>query len=77
MSGFHSGNEIVNNQSVEISIFNSDCIESIEPISSQDLIKYLDSPELTKDNSWIETDTFKVDQDDINWYKGLVSTYKK
>jgi len=76
MSGYHSGNNIVNRQSVEISIVNPDCIESIEAISPQDLIKYLDSPELTKDNSWIDTDNFKVSQDEINWYKGLVSQYK-
>jgi hypothetical protein len=77
MAGYHSGNNIVNRQSVEISIVNPDFIESIEPISPQDLIKYLDSPELTKDNSWIETDKFKVSQDVINWYKRLVSDYIK
>lgn len=76
MAGYHSGNNIVNRQSVEISIVNPDCIESIEAISTQDLIKYLDSPELTKDNSWIETDNFKVSGDDINWYKNLVRNTK-
>ncbi len=41
VSGFHSGNEIVNNQSVEISLFNSDCIENIEAIKPNELITYL------------------------------------
>lgn len=77
MAGYHSGNDIVNRQSVEISIVDPDCIESIEPISPQDLIKYLDSPELTKDNSWIKEERFRIDQDDINWYKSLVSDHKK
>lgn len=70
VSGFHSGNEIVNNQSVEISIFNSDCIENIEAIKPNELITYLDSPEFTKDNNWVRG-KYKINENDINWYKEL------
>ena len=71
VSGFHSGNEIVNNQSVEISIFNSDCIENIEAIKPNELITYLESPQLKlDDDKWMRQ--FKTDQSMINWYKGLV-----
>ena len=76
VSGFHSGNDIVNDQSVEISIFNSDCIENIEAIKPNELITYLDSPEFTKDNNWVKG-IFKVDENDINWYKRLVSIHKR
>jgi len=77
MSGFHSGNEIVNDQSVEISIFTADCIESIEPIKSEELIAYLDSPQLKEDNKWIKEDRFKIGQHEIYWYKSLVEAAKK
>jgi len=75
VSGFHSGNEIVNNQSVEISLFNSDCIENIEAIKPNELITYLDSPEFTKDNNWVRG-IYKINENDINWYKGLVKRIK-
>ena len=75
VSGFHSGNEIVNNQSVEISLFNSDCIENIEAIKPNELITYLDSPEFTKDNNWVRG-IYKINENDINWYKGLVKKIK-
>jgi hypothetical protein len=76
VSGFHSGNEIVNNQSVEISIFNSDCIENIEAIKPNELITYLDSPEFTKDNDWVKG-SYKINENEINWYKRLVSIHKR
>lgn len=75
MAGYHSGNEIVNGQSVEISLINRDCIDKIEAIKPEELISYLESPEFTKDNQLIQGDAFKIDQRDINWYKGLVSRY--
>jgi len=75
VSGFHSGNDIVNNQSVEISLFNSDCIENIEAIKPNELITYLDSPEFTKDNNWVRG-IYKINENDINWYKGLVKRIK-
>lgn len=76
VSGFHSGNQIVNNQSVEISIFTPDCIENMEAIKPEELIKYLDSPECKSDNNrWMEK--FKTTDLEINWYKGLVSGLKK
>ena len=65
VSGFHSGNDIVNNQSVEISLFNSDCIENIEAIKPNELITYLDSPEFTKDNNWVRG-SYKINENDIN-----------
>jgi hypothetical protein len=75
VSGFHSGNEIVNNQSVEISIFNSDCIENIEAIKPNELITYLDSPQLKlDDNKWMRQ--FKTEPSMIDWYKGLVKRIK-
>ena len=75
ISGFHSGNEIVNNQSVEISIFNSDCIENIEAIKPNELITYLESPQLKlDDNKWMRQ--FTTDQSMIDWYKGLVERIK-
>lgn len=77
VSGFHSGNKIVNRQSVEISLFTADCIESIEAIKPEELIRYLDSPELKSDNEWIETERFRTSQHEINWYKNLVSSYYK
>ena len=74
MSGFHSGNQIVNNQSVEISILTPDCIENIEAIKPEELINYLDSPQLKSDNDkWVEGE-FKTSQHEINWYKGLVKS---
>ena len=76
VSGLHSGNEIVNNQSVEISIFNSDCIENVEAIKPNELITYLDSPEFTKDNDWVKG-RYKINENDINWYKRLVSIHKR
>ncbi len=76
VSGFHSGNQIVNNQSVEIPIFTPDCIENMEAIKPEELIKYLDSPECKSDNNrWMEK--FKTTDLEINWYKGLVSGLKK
>jgi len=72
VSGYHSGNRIVNNQSVEISIVDSNCIEKIEAIDHKDLISYLESPELKKDNDkWIPEDNFKTGGKEIEWYKGL------
>lgn len=78
-SGFHSGNDIVNNQSVEISIFTPDCIESMVPIKSEELIAYLDSPQLKEDNDrWIKEDSFKIDpNEEVFWYKSLVEANKK
>jgi hypothetical protein len=75
MSGYHSGNEIVNNQSIEISLITSDCIDTIEAIKPGDLASYLESPEFTKDNQLIRGQSFQIDQNEINWYKGLVSRY--
>ncbi len=76
VSGFHSGNQIVNNQSVEIPIFTPDCIENIEAIKPEELISYLDSPQCKSDNDkWMEK--FKTTDSEINWYKGLVSGLKK
>lgn len=78
VAGFHSGNKIVNNQSVEISIFTPDCIEKMEAIKPEELISYLDSPQLKSDNdNWIQTQTFRTTDREINWYKGLVSGIKK
>jgi hypothetical protein len=78
VSGFHSGNKIVNNQSVEISIFTKECIENIEAIKPEELITYLDSPQCKSDNDrWIETDRFRTTDVEIRWYKGLVSSLKK
>lgn len=77
MAGYHSGNEIVNGQSVEISLINKDCIDKIEAIKPEELISYFESPEFTKDNQLIRGDTFKIRQKDINWYKGLVSQHMK
>ena len=75
VSGFHSGNEIVNNQSVEISIFNSDCIENVEAIKPNELITYLESTQLKlDDNKWMRQ--FKTEQVMIDWYKGLVKRIK-
>ena len=78
-SGFHSGNDIVNDQSVEISIFTPDCIDSMVPIKSEDLIAYLDSPQLKEDNDrWISADRFKIDpNEEVFWYKSLVEANKK
>jgi hypothetical protein len=77
-SGFHSGNDIVNDQSVEISIFTPDCIESMVPIKSEDLIAYLDSPQLKEDNDrWISADRFKINSNVVAWYKSLVEANKK
>jgi hypothetical protein len=67
----------VNRQSVEISLFTADCIENIEAIKPEELIRYLDSPELKSDNEWIETERFRTSQHEINWYKNLVSSYYK
>lgn len=75
MSGYHSGNEIVNDQSIEISLITSDCIDTMEAIKPGDLISYLESPEFTKDNQLIRGESFKIDQNEINWFKGLVSRY--
>ncbi len=76
VAGFHSGNQIVNNQSVEISIFTPDCIENMEAIKPEELINYLDSPQCKSDNDkWMEK--FKTTDLEINWYKGLVSGLKK
>jgi len=76
VSGFHSGNQIVNNQSVEIPIFTPDCIENIEAIKPEELISYLDSPQCKSDNDkWMER--FKITDLEINWYKRLVSGLKK
>lgn len=76
VSGFHSGNQIVNNQSVEIPIFTPDCIQNIEAIKPDELINYLDSPQCKSDNDkWMEK--FKTTDREINWYKGLVSNLKK
>jgi hypothetical protein len=72
VSGYHSGNDIVNNQSVEISIVDSSCIEKIEAIDPKDLISYLESPELKKDNDeWIPEDRYKTEGKEIEWYKEL------
>lgn len=78
-SGFHSGNDIVNDQSVEISIFTPDCIESMVPIKSEELIAYFDSPQLKEDNDrWISADRFKIDpNEEVFWYKSLVEANKK
>lgn len=77
-SGFHSGNDIVNDQSVEISIFTPDCIESMVPIKSEELIAYLDSPQLKEDNDrWISADRFKINSNVVAWYKSLVEANKK
>ena len=75
MSGYHSGNEIVNGQSIEISLITSDCIDTIEAIKPGDLTSYFESPEFTKDNQLIRGQSFQIDQNEINWYKGLVSRY--
>ena len=75
MSGYHSGNEIVNGQSIEMSLITSDCIDTIEAIKPGELISYLESPEFTKDNQLISGESYKIDQNEINWYKGLVSRY--
>jgi hypothetical protein len=75
MSGYHSGNETVNGQSVEITLINSDCIDKIEAIKPGELISYFESPEFTKDNQLIKGENYKIDQGEINWYKGLVSRY--
>ena len=78
VSGFHSGNQIVNGQSVEIPIFTEDCIEKMEAIKPEELIRYLDSPELDSDNGrWIESENYRITEGNINWYKRLVSSYKK
>ena len=78
-SGFHSGNDIVNDQSVEISIFTPDCIDSMVPIKSEELIAYFDSPQLKEDNDrWISADRFKIDpNEEVFWYKSLVEANKK
>ena len=78
-SGFHSGNDIVNDQSVEISIFTPDCIDSMVPIKSEELIAYFDSPQLKEDNDrWISADRFKIDpNEEVVWYKSLVEANKK
>lgn len=75
--GFHSGDQIVNRQSVEISIFTEDCVQSFEPIAPKDLIAYLESPQLQKDNEWIETERYRIGKDDANWYKNLAMANKK
>jgi hypothetical protein len=75
MSGYHSGNEIVNGQSIEVSLITSDCIDTIEAIKPGELISYLESPEFTKDNQLISGKSYKIDQNKINWYKELVSRY--
>jgi len=76
--GFHSGDQIVNEQSIEISIFTEDCIQSFEPIAPKDLIAYLESPQLQKDNDdWMGAERFKIDKDDANWYKNLAMANKK
>ena len=73
VSGFHSGNDIVNNQSVEISLFNSDCIENIEAIKPNELITYLDSPQLKLDDNIDHKFTDKELRDmDIRKYRDII-----
>ena len=58
-----------------MSLITSDCIDTIEAIKPGELISYLESPEFTKDNQLISGESFKIDQNEINWYKELVSRY--
>jgi hypothetical protein len=49
------------------------------PIKSEELIAYLDSPQLKEDNDrWISADRFKIDpNEEVFWYKSLVEANKK
>jgi hypothetical protein len=71
ISGYHSGNDVVNGQSIEVSIIDPKVIVGVESIPPTEVIGYFESGQFINDNESIATPLLRVDDTAIKWYKSL------